>query len=329
MTPRVELVPGVRVDLFASSRRREAPSSGRQETRLPAIDPRLATRVSLAPGFAWLASFGLAHQYPSLRIGNLPAPLVSVPGFPFAYQQLQSSAQASQGFELALPAEITLSATGFYSSSWGLTDLTAECFQLEPSTGPPPGSGPFAPPYVCPNNQPVGGRAYGVELLVRRPFTQRFSGWLSYTLSRATRQAHFLTPAGGDDVATVPSDFDRTHVLNLVLGYQLGRGWRFGSRLLFYTGTPYSALEGSLPVPPYNAYRQPAFYRIDVRLEKRWQVGENGSIAFVVEGQNVTLRKEVAGFGLDCEGSPGEATECKQPEIGPLTIPSLGLEAVF
>ena len=84
----------------------------------------------------------------------------------------------------------------------------------------------------------------------RRPFTKRLSGWLSYTLSRSTRQAHFLTAAGTDDLANVVSEFDRTHVLNVIIGYNLGRGWRLGSRLVVQTGTPYSKLDGSLPVPP-------------------------------------------------------------------------------
>ena len=118
------------------------------------------------------------------------------------------------------------------------------------------------------------------------------------------------------------------------LSYDLGRHWRVGSRLLFYTGTPYSRRNGSLPVRPYNAYRNPDFYRIDFRLEKRWQLGQTGSIAFVLEGQNVTLRKEVSGLGLDCEGNPDrssqtEITTCQQSTIGPLTIPSVGLEAFF
>jgi hypothetical protein len=201
------------------------------------------------------------------------------------------------------------------------------------STEPPPMPGDPVPPFVCPNNQPIRGRAYGIELLLRRSFSKRLSGWLSYTLSRATREAHFITPDGADDLATVVSEFDRTHILNAIVSYDLGRRWRVGGRLLFYTGTPYSKLAGSLPVRPYNAYRNPAFYRIDFRLEKSWRVGQSGSVAFVLEGQNVTLSKEVNGsLGLDCEGmgSPqGGTTECKPSTIGPITIPSVGVEAFF
>jgi TonB family protein len=331
-TPRVEIVPGTRLQLFTSSRSREPLARGRASTVIPAVDPRLATRVTLLPGFAWLTSFGLAHQYPSLRLGDIPAPLVSVPGFPLGRRQLQSAAQVSQGFEAALPLDLLASVTGFYSRWAGLTDLSAACEQLlEPNVPPATPDEPL-PPVVCPNADPVHGRAYGVELTLRRPFTKRLGGFLSYTLSRATREAHFRTPAGADDLATVVSDFDRTHVLNFALSYDFGRGWRAGSRLLFYTGTPYSRLSGSIPVPPYNAYRHPAFYRVDFRLEKRWRLSETGAIAFVLEGQNVTLSREVTNLGLECEGQGGPeggTNGCEPSKIGPITLPSVGVEAFF
>lgn len=332
---RVELVPGVRVDVFASSRKNEAPATGRTETIVPAVGPRLAARASLTPGLTWLANLGLSQQYPSLRVGDVPAAMLTVPGFPFGVRRLQTAAQASSGFEVALPAEVRVTTTGFYTHFSGLTDLSAACFQDEGSMLPPPipGMTQYVPPYVCPNNRPVSGRAYGLELLVHTPLSNRLRGSLSYTLSRSTREARFASRAGGDDtIATVPSEFDRTHVLNASLSYDLGRGWRGGGRFLFYTGTPYSALDGAWPVPPFNAYRNPAFYRLDFRLEKRWRVGESGAIAFVLEGQNVTLRKEVTGLGMDCEGvgtPQGGTTTCKQSEIGPLTIPSVGVEAFF
>jgi hypothetical protein len=329
--PGVELVPGARFDVYASSRQNEPPSTTTARTMVPVVDPRLSARVNLSSEVVWLSTLGLSHQYPSLRVGNIPALLVVIPGFPFGDRQLQTAEQMSQGFELALPASLTLTATGFYSHFSSLTDLSAQCFQFQPGDTGPSMPGEPEPPFVCPDNEPVRGRAYGVELLLRRQFSERLSGLLSYTLSQTTRRAHFLTPSGGDDVATVASDFDRTHVLNAILSYDLGRRWRAGTRLLFYTGTPYSRLDGSLPVPPYHAYRTPAFYRSDVRLEKRWQLGQSGSVAFVLEGQNVTLRKE-SGIGIDCEshGTPeSETTACKPSTIGPITIPSVGVEAFF
>jgi hypothetical protein len=329
VAPPVEIVAGARVDVFASSRA-DAPGGTTQvRTRVPAFDPRLSARVALTPAVAWLSTFGISHQYPSLRVGDIPPPIVSVPGFPSGVTQLQTALQVSQGLELALPAEIVLGATGFFSRWSGLTDLTAECIHVGMvHAGEQPD--PNAPPDRCPDAVPVDGHAYGFELLVRRPLAKRLSGWLSYTLSRSTRDAHFLTLAGGDAVATVPSEADRTHVLNAVVAYQLGRGWRTGGRFVFFTGNPYSKMEGPVPVPPYNDQRFPAFYRLDVRLEKRWSFGKSGSIAFVLEGQNVTLTKEKAGIECRSRGPmPMSTTSCTVEELGPITIPSLGVEAFF
>jgi hypothetical protein len=334
ISPRMEIVPGARFDLFTSSRANAPGGTTRVRRTVPAFDPRLSARIAITPAVAWLTALGLSHQYPTLRVGNIPAPLVSVPGFPLGQSKLQAAVQASQGIEVALSADIVVTATGFLARWSGLTDLTATCFEIMPGrSGPPPEPAqPRGPaPYHCPNAEPVDGRAHGLELLVRRPLSKRLHGLLSYTLSRSTREAHFITLAGGDDVATVPSEGDRRHVLNAVVGYDLGRRWRAGARSVFFTGTPYSNMDGTVPVPPYNGLRQPAFFRADIRLEKRWSLGKSGSIAFVLEGQNVTLSKEKA-TGLDCrsEASPEMVTtNCTRGEIGPITIPSVGVEAFF
>ena len=335
ITPSVEIVPAASFDMLASSRAEPEPAETRVQTILPAFDPRLGARVLIARDVAWLSSIGLSHQYPSLRVSAIPAPLVSVPGFPFGREQLQTVLRGSQGIELTLPEAIVMTVTGFVAGWSGLSDLTANCIQIMPANMPgrSEAEGPPPPlPYHCPADEPVTGRAYGLELLVRRPLSKRLSGLLAYTLSRSTRKAHFVTAEGGDAVANVPSEFDRTHVLNAILAYDLGAGWRSGARFVFYTGTPYSELDGNLPVPPYNAQRDPPFFRLDVRLEKRWRLGNSGSIAFVLEGQNVTLSKQTSSLGTDCIGdaSPdSHTTRCKRATIGPLTLPSVGVEAFF
>lgn len=332
IVPRIELVPGARVTIFDSTRAEVAGDTAPRRTTVPAVDPRVALRLSVTPDVALLSNFGVTHQYPTLRVGELPAVVGAGAGFPEGTKQLQRVLQASQGVEVALPGHVVATATGFLSKSWGLTDLTASCLQIEPPSGPA-GEGPEpSDPFYCPSNAPVRGQAHGLELLVRRSLTERLSGMLSYTLSRSVREAHFVTLDGGDAVATVPSDFDRTHVLNAVLGYDLGRHWRAGGRFVFYTGVPYSELAGNVPVPPYNSLRDPPFYRVDVRLEKRWLLGRGRSIAFVLEAMNVTLQKESNTLGMDCRGEmtpESYTTQCFRGEVGPLTIPSVGVEAVF
>lgn len=114
-------------------------------------------------------------------------------------------AQASQGVEIALPADLTLTATGFLSGWSGLTDLTDSCVQIMPATTPPQNGNAPPPqePTACPNNGPAHGIAYGLEVLLRRPLSKRLSGWLSYTLSRSTRDENFHH---GDRVPKTPRD---------------------------------------------------------------------------------------------------------------------------
>jgi hypothetical protein len=171
-----------------------------------------------------------------------------------------------------------------------------------------------------------------MELLVRRALSKRLAGWLSYTLSRSVRDARFLTLDGSTRVETVPSEFDRTHVLNAVVKVDLGRRWRAGTRMVLYSGVPYSRLAGSVPEPPYHALRDPAFFRADLRLEKRWPLGDAGFFAFVLEVQNATLSSESNTLGMDCEGeirSDTLTTRCFRGKVGPIVLPSVGVEAVF
>jgi TonB family protein len=338
---RVEVIPGLRADVFTSRRTgypppipaalREAfavaPPGGARA--VPSIDPRVATRVVVTPKVSWISTFGVSHQPPSFVV---PVPGIEIGGLDLG---LQTSLQMSQGLEVHLPLEFTATPTVFLHQYIGLTDLTATCN----NNGRSPTDTSIAVESCI--GQRVRGRAYGAELLVRRPLTKRLTGWVSYTLSRSTRESHALL---SNDAALqdVPSEFDRTHVLSVIGAYDLGRGWRSGARFFYYTGRPYSSSFNNIPVPPFNSQRLPGFYRIDVRLEKAWHVGKNGKIAFVIEGLNVTLNKEATdvkctpvmnagGIGGFAGGRVpvGPLDTCTVQEIGPVTIPSIGLEGSF
>jgi hypothetical protein len=129
-------------------------------------------------------------------------------------------------------------------------------------------------------------------------------------------------------------DYHRTHVLNVMGAYDLGRRWRLGMRVVFYTGAPYSDNYppggGGSPLPPLNDQRYPPFYRVDVRLEKRWSLGNERSIAFVAEVQNVMLSKE--GRAYNCSATQigsTNSTSCAVSYLGPITLTSVGVEALF
>ena len=85
---------------------------------------------------------------------------------------------------------------------------------------------------------PQLGRAYGLEVLLRRQSKTGLFGWISYTLSRSERYR---------DGDWVPYDFDRPHLFNLVAGLPLRRNWDLGLRLQYQSGRPTTTTAG------YNA----------------------------------------------------------------------------
>jgi TonB family protein len=314
--PGVELVPGVRFDLYRS-----------QGLSAPAFEPRLAARVKIAPAVSWLAALGLAHQ--------MPAFFVPVSGLqPGIGRGLQESWQFSTGAEVRLPWKITGSLVGFRHAFRQLSDLLATCVDRRASTANSD----------CDIDERATGQSYGLEAMVKRDLGERFGFWITYTLSRTTRTFRGETFA---------SQFDRTHVLSVIGSVILGKGWRFGARYSYVTGRPVTASfhapdVGSPPSAPieslgpratlpagspdapsvadlerYFTVRLPSFQRLDVRLEKRWDYANARWVAFTVEWFNATLSKEAVNYSCDY------LARCEIEEIGPVTIPSLGLEGGF
>jgi hypothetical protein len=336
VTDRWEVTPGVRFDLFESVKNLESLSRtvrlNSANGAVPSIDPRLLSRLRLTKAITLVSTFGISHQPPAF--------FVPIPGLQLGRLDdgLQTSIQTSQGLEVALPLAFTLTPTVFYHRYLGLTDFATTCGISDNSPTQNDSGGDCL-------DERVGGRTYGLELLLRRSLTQKLTGWISYTLSRTTRQtrtaAYTLESLQTDTARTkvvsdqeIPGDFDRTHVLNVIGAYDLGRGWRAGARFYYYTGRPYSRQAFGYTVPPFNEERYPDFYRIDARIEKAWKVGQKGRISVVVEWLNVTLRKEAT--SVKCgEGATNvadaiaAANNCQFDYIGPVTIPSLGVEGAF
>jgi hypothetical protein len=121
---------------------------------------------------------------------------------------------------------------------------------------------------------------------------------------------------------TTPSRFDRTHVVNAALGWDLGRGWRAGTRLVFYTGLPADLVSSDVgPGSSAKPDRLPPFFRMDARVEKRWKLGDRAWISLVLEALNAMLAQETV--AVQC------SFECQTVRIGPVALPSIGVEAGF
>ena len=330
---RLQVTPGVRLDYYSS-----------QGNGAVGVDPRFSTRLVITKRLNLLSTFGLAHQPPAF--------VVPLPGFqPGGLRGgLQLAVQQSAGLEYDLGDATNLTATVFHNGFFNMSDpLGATQMTI---AGCPPGSFPEdslggdrggqptagrardcgKPPMsflplgtVGPDNSGGGGGgggtttanaleartngySYGLELFLKRRLTSRLGGFFSYTLSRSMR-----TVGNQQFVAT----FDRTHVANAALAYNLGRNWRAGTRVMFYTGLP----KAPDPTDP-SSTRLPPFFRVDLRLEKRWQLSRRVWLSFIAEWMNATLSKEAISTTCTLQG-------CQTQTIGPITIPSLGIEGGF
>jgi hypothetical protein len=165
------------------------------------------------------------------------------------------------------------------------------------------------------------GRAYGVELTVRRlrQANRRLSGWISYAFARSVR-THRLTPS---IEVQHPFAYDRRHTLNATGNLRVGARWTLGASFRFGTGFPHTTPIGYAPVvtgsdgdaqilthsgtgvvrfkPDFGgpqrryAARLPAYYRLDLRIARTvdWSAVSG---QFYVDVINATNRKNVLSY---------------------------------
>lgn len=252
--------------------------------------PRVAVRVPVTRKIAFLSAMGIAPQPPAFAI---PVPAVGYRGLPgglaFAYQK-------SAGGEIALPYRFTFRAIGFHHSYFNLRDFSRDRSNADVTRPPPPPGSPT--------------QAYGVETLLSRKLSERYSAFSSLTIMRAQLGSTTTEPGS-------VSPFDRTYVFQLGGIADLGRGWRTSLRFLTYRGWPVAQSSAEAQT---TGDRLPPFRRLDLRIEKRWTFQKDRWIAAVLEGLNVTATKEVLGRTCDSNGV------CKDDAIGPIVVPSLGVE---
>lgn len=110
------------------------------------------------------------------------------------------------------------------------------------------------------------GRAYGVELLLRKRYG-KLTGWIGYTLSRSEKQID-----GINNDEWYPARQDRTHDISIVGIYELNPKWSFSAAWIYYTGNAVTYPSGKYHVDgreiiyysERNGYRAPAYHRLDL-----------------------------------------------------------------
>lgn len=260
-----------------------------------ALDPSISARLALLPELALITSHGLASQMPSF--------IVAGPGFrpPLDAGGLQHVFSSSLGVEAKPDPDWTLKATVYRTAFFDINDaLGGSALAQE---GFPEGFDRFNPRY--------DGSSLGLELSAKRRLSRSIGAILAYSLGRSER----IDESG----RRFPSGFDRTHVATAALTYDFGRGYHAGLKQLLYSGAPLVPAD-----PKAEVRRLPPFYRMDFRAEKRFDIGTTGFISIVLEVLNTFLASETLGESCDDSG-----TNCSPTQLGPITIPSFGVEGGY
>jgi len=310
-TPAWLIAPGVRADIYGYHFSGDS-IFGDSRTYVSSVDPRLAIRRRLRADLYIKGALGLYHSPPRFIL-----PWPGLEGFGLAENGLNESFQGSLGAEATLPWDLSLD--GQIYASW-LGRVSEFTFQQFADAGRGPGTN---------DAQQVArkGRSYGLEVIARRRLGHRLFGWLTYTLARSER-----------DVGAYgwrPSDFDQTHIVNMVAAYALGRSWTISGTYHYNTGRPVTPDVTSVPGQRltrdqydavYDTDRLPGFWRIDARIEKR-EAFDTWYLDFYVDWLNISLQREVTGYRYETDPRTGAVRRIAEGPL--LTIPTIGLRAEF
>jgi hypothetical protein len=156
------------------------------------VEPRLSLEHAATERLRLHAAFGLANQPVSFPI---PLPCIADA---VLQRGLQRSLQSELGARLELPSSFSAELTGYFNAYRGLLTFDA----LTGDNGDDCGT-------LCSRGTPrVDAFAYGMEVMLRRSYRERVSGWVAYTLGKVSES----NSAGG----AFRPDFDVRHVMNAV-----------------------------------------------------------------------------------------------------------------
>jgi len=110
--------------------------------------------------------------------------------------------------------------------------------------------------------------SYGAEFLIRKQ-QGKFTGWVSYTLSKAERKIPTI-----NEGKVYASSYDRPHNISIVGSYDISKRVNISATWVYASGTPVTFPtgryeQGNMIVPIYserNGYRMPDYHRMDLAI---------------------------------------------------------------
>lgn len=167
------------------------------------------------------------------------------------------------------------------------------------------------------------GWSRGIELMVKNNYSEKISGWLTYTLSRARKKEY-------NDTEYHDYEYDRRHIFNVGMKLQPQRRLSIDMLWRAYSGrliNPYNMIDfkGSIRQIMYgevNTLLTPPYNRFDVRFNKIF-IYTGWQLSVYLEILNLFNTKNVSGYHYN------NATYAVEESYGIPFFPFIGIEAKF
>jgi hypothetical protein len=269
----LQLTPGVRYSHF---------NSGDYSN----VSPRVSGRFVLSDNLSVKGGWGLYHQYINLITVQsfsystdmwLPVDETVAPG---------KAVHTSGGFTYTSDSGWELDVEAYYKDLDNLVKFQSQ-IRLDDSN-------PLSDLFLQ-----GSGTSYGAEFLLRKT-DGRTRGWIAYTLGKTEH-----TFEGLNTGLPFSPTYDRRHDLALVADHRLGGGWNLNANWVFGTGQAYTIPESQytivqpsgeeisyVHVSGKNAYRLPAYHRLDAAITRDFQFGDVGG-QIVLSVFNVYNRRNI------------------------------------
>lgn len=321
--PALQLTGGLRVDNFHLT----------PGINHASVDPRLTAAYRVADWLLLKAGAGITHGPPTTMIS---LPVLDVAGLRYGLQEARS---VDAGFDWTPFNGFTASVSGYYTHLPRAYEFDVVRVLQARQLGPA--------------EEPTWGRSYGLELMLRHETSERWFGWISYSLGRSERFQRFARLDGEGELIgwaekMLPAPFDQTHNLNAAFSLKLPANYTLGAVFHFNTGRPESGqltsrtavastdVEGRpfwRSVDRDQITRLPSHLRVDVRAAKKW-IFDDFELEAYLDLQNASVSWEVLGYyysvePLDRYQPESPVVAKKTPLALPVVLPMLGLKATY
>jgi len=149
---------------------------------------------------------------------------------------------------------------------------------------------------ATPLERKLDGQAFGVDLLLAKPISERLYGWIALSLS----DSEIVDNASG---LNVTNQYVPPVSATVAASYAFDNNWKVGLKYRAQSGDPYTPLKSvivdpvtGVPAPTFGApfsERLDTYHRLDVRLEKAAEYSF-GDVTYYVDILNVTDNKNLA-----------------------------------